>query len=332
MRPRIIPVDDQSRVGEVRRLAVWAAESEGFDPKRTEEVAIVATETATNLWKHAHGGQIFLSCLSGISQPGVEIISVDRGPGMASVQACIADGYSTSGTPGTGLGAITRLADEFDAYSQVGKGTVLVARKFASARPGPGTWTFASLAVPYPGEEVCGDNWSVRGDGTKVALVVADGLGHGVLAAEASRTAVEVFRKGEMEPPASMLENIHLALRSSRGAAVAVAVLECASGRIGYAGVGNIVGVLVGGARSQFMVSHNGTAGLALRRLQQFDYTVPPDGLIVMHSDGLISNWTLDLYPGLRFRHPSVIAGVLWRDASRGRDDSCVVVGKRMAA
>jgi anti-sigma regulatory factor (Ser/Thr protein kinase) len=328
--PIIIPVDDVTRVAEARRLAVESAESEGLGERASGELAIITTEIATNLLKHAKSGEIHITRLSGTAEPGVEILAIDRGPGMSNIQACTADGYSTSGTPGTGLGAISRLADVFDAYSQPGKGTVLVARKFRNGKTaaGSGYWDFAGVIAPYPGEQACGDSWTVRRNGSRTAVIVADGLGHGILAAEASSAAVASFHKGQMEGPAALLENVHLALRSSRGAAVAVSLLEHGTGRVRYSGIGNIAGVLLGGPRTQFMVSHNGTAGLAAHRFQEFDYAVPAEGAIVMHSDGLTSSWSIEPYPGLLRRHPAVIAGILYRDASRGRDDSCVVVGR----
>ena len=51
-----------------------------------------------------------------------------------------------------------------------------------------------------------------------------------------------------------------------------------------------------------------------------------------MHSDGLTTHWTLERLPGLAARHPSLIAGVLYRDFKRGRDDVTVVVARGAAA
>jgi len=50
--------------------------------------------------------------------------------------------------------------------------------------------------------------------------------------------------------------------------------------------------------------------------------------MLVLHSDGLVSHWSLDAYPGLAARDPSLIAGILYRDFTRGRDDVTVVVAK----
>jgi len=48
----------------------------------------------------------------------------------------------------------------------------------------------------------------------------------------------------------------------------------------------------------------------------------------VMHSDGISSQWQLDSYAGLRGKHPTLVAGVLFRDFGRQRDDATVVVVK----
>jgi anti-sigma regulatory factor (Ser/Thr protein kinase) len=326
----IIPIGDSTRVAEARRRASTAAQSEGLGTRAAEEVAIITTEMATNLLKHARSGELHIHCLSCTGEPGVEILSIDRGPGMTNLQACVSDGFSTSGTAGAGLGAISRLADVFDAYSQPTRGTVMVARKFRQDRQNGAKrrWTFGAVKVPYPGETACGDDWSLRRIGHVDCVMVADGLGHGILAADAASAAVAAFQQGTATSAASMLERVHLALRSTRGAAVAVLYIEGPSRRVHYAGLGNINGVLLGGVKGQIMVSHNGTAGLEARRFQEFDYTLPEDAAIVMHSDGLATNWSTDAYPGLLRRHPTVIAGTLYRDSSRGRDDVCVLAGR----
>ena len=332
MQPKLVQLNDPTRVAEVRRVAIEFARAEGLGDTATEETAIVGAEIATNLLKHAKAGEVHIRTLSGSGEPGVEILSIDRGPGMTNLQMCVQDGFSTAGTSGTGLGAVSRLSDAFDGYSQPGRGTVLVARKLLGGRRTAriNHWVFGVVTACCPGETSCGDNWSLRRANGTISALVADGLGHGVLAAEASRAATVAFQAGAMVPPAAALETVHLALRSTRGAAVAVTYIDSGTRRVRYAGLGNISGVLLGGGRAQFMVSHNGTAGLEARRFQEFDYPLPDDAALVMHSDGLITSWSVDAYPGLLRRHPAVIAGVLYRDASRGRDDVCVLVGRQI--
>jgi hypothetical protein len=76
------------------------------------------------------------------------------------------------------------------------------------------------------------------------------------------------------------------------------------------------------------MVSHNGTVGHGLHKVQEFTYPAGPDAVLILHSDGIASHWDPAAYPGLLAHHPALIAGVLYRDHARGRDDASVVVVK----
>jgi hypothetical protein len=121
---------------------------------------------------------------------------------------------------------------------------------------------------------------------------------------------------------------IHAGLRGTRGAAVAVAEVALKTRGVRYAGVGNISGLILSGGTAHNLVSHNGTAGVEARKIQEFSYPWPEDGLLVLHSDGLATHWSLADYPGLAQKDPALIAGVLFRDHQRLRDDSTVVVAK----
>lgn len=321
----VFPVDDQSRVAEVRRAAEKMANEEGLDDSSKANVSLVATEICTNIIKHARRGEIFLSALAEHSDAGVEILAVDRGPGMSDVETCLADGYSSTNTSGTGLGAIMRRSSEFDVFSQRDKGTVMVARIRHSR--GPATMVGAVLK-PLRGEEVSGDAWTYAEDGDALALIVADGLGHGIMAARASAEAISAFRRSQDRAPVPVLRAIHASARGTRGAAVAVAYIDRTASTVRYGGIGNISGVLIGGNKPLIMISHNGTAGHHLPRFQEFSYPLPEEALVIMHSDGLHATWNIDDYPGLRRRDPSVIAGVLYRDGARDRDDVCVLVAR----
>ena len=161
------------------------------------------------------------------------------------------------------------------------------------------------------------------------ALLLADGLGHGLSAADASGAAVAVFKKSRDIAPVTLLQQIHAALKGTRGAAVAVALLDYTQANLQFGGIGNIAGRVVSSESTRHMVSHVGTAGHEARRFQEFSYAWPPAAAIVLHSDGLTSNWNLENYPGLLSRDPALIAAVLYRDAARGRDDICVLVAKQ---
>ena len=325
---RAVRVAEASQAGEARRTAAALAREAGFDEAGVGKVALVTTEVATNVVKHGRLGEVFLRALVGADQPGIEIVAVDRGPGM-DVDRSLRDGHSTAGSPGTGLGAIRRLSDVFDLYSAAGRGTVLLARLWS--RPPAGSparrVAIGGVTAPHPDESVCGDAWAAATTPEGARLLVVDGLGHGLPAAEAARAAVAAFEASPGLPPAATIETIHGALRSTRGAAVAVA--ELGGERICYAGVGNIAGAIVDGATAtRSLVSHNGTVGHRMSRVREFSYPWSAGALVVLHSDGLVSHWSLGAYPDLVGRHPSLVAAVLYRDFRRLRDDAAVVVAR----
>jgi len=244
---------------------------------------------------------------------------------MVDPGRCMQDGYSTAGSPGNGLGAVARLADITRIYSRPGQGSAILAR-FVNA-PGTASQTLlgATLA-PYPGERVCGDNWSWSSTARGRTLMLVDGSGHGAEAARAAEIAVRSFNEHADAACEDIVERLHRALAATRGAALAVARIDTAARVVRYVGVGNISGILVnGGGKARHMVSHNGTAGHVAPRIREFTYEYSSEPLVIMHSDGLTSRWDLAAYPGLTVEHPALIAGVLLRDHRRGRDDASVV-------
>ncbi len=328
-----VPVAEPSQVGESRRVASALAGRSGFDEVGRGKVALVASELANNLARHARGGELVISALIRGKVAGVEILAIDRGPGMADFRRCQVDGFSTAGTPGTGLGAVTRMADEFDSYTVVGQGTVLLARLWASPppprRPGDAL-ELGAVCLPVAGEQECGDAWaSAEPSPGRVLVMVADGLGHGPLAATASNAAVAVLRGGRAgADPADILRATHEALRGTRGAAVAVALVDLGRREVRFAGVGNIAATVLGPGSRHGLASLPGVVGLEIRKVQEFAQPWPPAALLVMNSDGLTTQWRLERSSPLASRHPALIAGALYRDHARGRDDATVVVAR----
>jgi hypothetical protein len=258
---------------------------------------------------------------------GVEIIAFDKGPGIADVAASLRDGHSTRGTMGGGLGALARMSDSFEIFTQPGKGTAL--RLVVWARKLPDVHQpieFGGVCVPKQGEQVCGDDWSVRLWRDQAVVLVADGLGHGMSANEAARAATHTLEAHLQDDPHTIIEACHGALARTRGAAVAVARLMASGERGSFAGVGNVVCRVEASSTNRHVVSYNGTVGHTLRKLQEFAFPWPKGALLVLHSDGLGTQWDFNSYPGLTARHPALIAAVLYRDYDRGRDDVSVVV------
>jgi anti-sigma regulatory factor (Ser/Thr protein kinase) len=324
-----LPAEEPSQVGECRRAAQRLAEAWEFDETLVGRAGIIATELANNLVKHAKRGELLLQALHGTGRVMLEIVSVDRGPGM-QVERCMRDGYSTGGTAGTGLGAISRLSQLFDVYSAESQGTVAVSRieRQLDAAVLSATFglEFGAINLALSGEIECGDAWRIAANDGVLAVMVADGLGHGPLAARAAQAAAQAFSENPFDQPSAALQRFHTSLSGGRGAAAACAILDADQRKVRYAGVGNIAGTLTSPSRTRGMVSHNGILGVELQRKQQFEYDYAPDDRIVMHSDGMSQRWSLADYPGLSFRHAAVIAGVLYRDHARLRDDVTVVV------
>jgi anti-sigma regulatory factor (Ser/Thr protein kinase) len=323
-----LPVTEQSQVGHARREAAKVARTLNLGSDRIAELEIVVTEGATNLLRHANGGEILVRGLESMGVLGVEILVLDRGAGMANVASGMRDGYSTAGGLGGGLGAMKRLSSEFDLYSFPQKGTALRLVFWAGTRDpsrGQAALEAGAVCVAKSGEDVCGDAWLVEARDEGELAVVADGLGHGPDAATAANAALHAVALQPKLGPARLVQRAHLALRATRGAALAICNLDARGGALTLAGVGNVSASVTGNGRRTHLVSHNGIVGHEMRKVQEFAAPWPPQALLVMHSDGMSTHWDIGDYPGLTLHHAGLIAGVLYRDFSRGRDDVTVV-------
>lgn len=323
------PMDEPSRVGEARRHALQLAEDCGFDETDAGRLALVVTELATNLVRHARQGRLLLAAQRARSE--VEVIAIDKGPGIADVKRSMGDGFSTGGTPGTGLGAVRRLSQVFDVHSTVPEGTVVLARlrPAAAAEPAASGFCVAGISIAAPGEQVCGDGWGVAFDGVHAAMVVADGLGHGPDAAEAAHAALESFAEDPMRAPRERLQATHARLRATRGAAVMLLQADAQAGTVRSAGAGNVLARLVSGVSDRTLLCQHGTAGVTIRSPQEASTPWPDHALLVVCTDGIEGRWKPEPLAPLLGRDPALAAALLVRDHCRGRDDATVVVLRR---
>ena len=335
--PLDLYINESSQIAEARRLISAISRSLGFNETEIGKVALIVTEMATNLVKHAEReGHLIIRSLEWGHANGIEILSLDKGPGIEKVTEALHNGYSTRGSPGTGLGAIRRLSSVFDLYSLPNLGTAVLASIWSGQLPEPPdnmNLKIGGISLYKPGEEICGDAWAVDQAKTRSLILVADGLGHGTDAAEPANEAVKIFLKSRRLFPAEIISAIHDGIKHTRGASVAVAEVDADHEVIRFAGVGNISGAILSSLGTRHLVSHNGTVGKEIRKIQEFTYPWPVRNkdqlpLLIIHSDGLATHWDFNQYPGLSHRHPSLIAGVLYRDFKRGNDDVTVVVAK----
>ncbi|AYN37960.1 phosphatase [Streptomyces dangxiongensis] len=332
-----VPVHDSTRVRDARTAAQEACAEAGLDPARTAASELVATELATNLLRHAGGGQMVVNLVASPAGAGtsVQVFSLDHGPGFADAETVLRDGCSTAaGSLGAGLGSCLRSANAFHLYSLPGRGTVATAR----IDPEPGTGGTAVPPVPAGGittalsqADVCGDAWGWVRSGGLVTLLLADGLGHGPKAAHASTAAKAELRRAAHLPPAEILRRLHVALRPTRGPAVTVAQVDTDRAELSLAGVGNVAARVRTGDGWASHVAQPGIVGayfpahVPVRRLPW-----RRDSLLVVHSDGLPSRWTPPEDPRLLAHDPSVVAAAILREAGSparpARDDTSVAV------
>ncbi|MGW0804566.1 ATP-binding protein [Nonomuraea sp. NPDC002799] len=322
-----VRAEDPSAVGAVRRRAVELAEEAGFDQALIGQTAVAVSEAVSNLVKHAVEGAVMVRPHPE-APATVELITMDKGPGMADVTRALRDGYSTSGTLGIGMGAIARIASGFDVYSVPGKGTVLAMHFTAGGTAGP-PLRASGLTRPIGEEVVCGDGFALAETGSVTTAMVCDGLGHGVHAAQAAQLAVELFLEVQELEPVAIVESLHRGLARTRGGAVAVARVE--PGRVRFAGLGNVSGWVAHAQGRKGMVSVPGIAGHQGGRLREYVYELPPYALVVLHTDGLTERWEPGAVPGLFSRTPAVVAAGLMREAASRRDDVCVVTARPVA-
>ena len=327
---QVTPVNESSHVGQVRREIQALASRMCASEDVRARAALVATELSTNLLKHSTtGGQILFRAIT--EEVGtftsIEVLSIDKGRGIPNISKAFSDGFSTAGSPGNGLGAVQRMSDSMEIFSADKLGTVIStqirprtsSKKLVAPR-------VRSICVPLEGYDISGDYVVVLTKGSNVHIMVADGLGHGLEAAEASHRAAAVFRKNVTCALPDMMKQIHEALNLTRGAAVALATFDPEARTLKYVAVGNIDSRICTENDYRGCGTLNGTAGIRLPTLVEFEYPVPPGAVFVMHSDGLSSRWTFNNYPGLSMQTPGAIAGLLFRDFARKRDDATVLV------
>lgn len=321
---RSIAVTDRSSVGEARRAAIVAALALGFDEQKRSDIGIVATEAANNVLLHGGGGELLICGVAEEPIAWLDLIAIDSGPGIRDIGHAFEDGVSTIGTAGHGLGAMQRLSDSLSIYSIPDRGTVLSCR--FSPRESAGNANIGVLSIPFKGEVECGDAFLALPGTFRSLYMLVDGLGHGPVASEAAREAVKAVRRSSQASLTEIMATTHDALRKTRGAAMSVSIVDHERSIVTYAGVGNVSASVGNGTATRSMISQNGTLGAVLPRVQEYTYPVEAGSLLLMFSDGLTSKCGFGAYPGIRNRPPALIAGLLYRDFSRRRDDATVML------
>lgn len=332
---QIVEVRHESDVGTARRTARTAAALLGFAATACEEIALAATELATNLVKHANGGTLTLTPLAEGGRAGLEIESRDDGPGIADVEQALGDRFSTAGTRGTGLGAVNRLMDEFDIASRHGDSTRIVCRRWLREYR-PGSWpcplAFGVATRPRGHGEVNGDAFVVRQWAESALVGIIDGLGHGPHAHHAAQAARQYVESHFDMPLDQIFRGVDRACHATRGAVMALARFDWGLDRLAFASVGNIEARVFPQSRQFNFVVRRGVVGLNAPRAVVTEHSWPPDHVLVLHSDGVVSHWSWSDFPAWTDRPAAAMAQDLLRACGKDEDDATVIVARNVTS
>lgn len=329
---RSFVVTDRSYGAAIKREIRLLADTLKFSDKKKGELDIIVAELLSNLVKYAREGELLVRPSTIAGTGSVELISVDSGPGMADPQQMMTDGVSTGGSLGQGLGAIKRLADEFQLYSHPDHGTVVLVRVHQKAVPVAKEAPLADvrwIIVPKPGETVCGDACYTTLTTSSLTLFLGDGLGHGQFAHAAVEKATQTLEQTRDTSPASLLGAVHEATAGTRGLVGTCAVFDFSTRKWSLCGVGNIVTKVSGATSTKNYMPHNGILGHSIpRRLLDQDMPYARGQVVIMTSDGLHSRWNPARYPGIGSYDLAVLAAMIYKECARLTDDMSVLVSK----
>lgn len=182
--------------------------------------------------------------------------------------------------------------------------------------------SFGMAQRPRISERVCGDTtWIGEGDTPLVAVI--DGLGHGELAAEASR-AFAAWVSGHADQPLDvMLQDGGRSIAHTRGVAASLVRIDPRARRLWFAGVGNVELRSAGPSRIA-PVTHPGILGRPLRRAPRvFESSIEPGDTLVVFSDGISSRLDAKQLEALGAQQA---ADLVLREHGKDHDDATVVV------
>lgn len=327
-------IEDRSYLAIIKKDMAKHARAVGFPEEKIGKLHLVATELISNLLKFgARNRELLWKVIAHKGEYCIEILALDKGSGISSISQALEDGFSSSGTAGEGLGAIQRQSDFFELYSQPGQGTVVLARIFANEEflQKNQAFNFAALSVPKPSEMLCGDGYYIEyePEQQQFNMLLLDGLGHGPGAHEAALAAIEVYKVLPKESPESILKEIHKQIKKTRGAVAMALKYHFQKDALSYCGVGNISGKTIGHNSVKYLSSFNGIVGHVMSsRINNQEVPWERGKLLLVHSDGLTSRVDIAKYPYIQKYDPAILAGCLYRDYTRGNDDSTIIVSK----
>ena len=322
-------VIDEASLSLVRARIKQVAAEHGVSSDISDRALVVATELGRNHLRHARAGRIAVRGVRHGDHRGLELVAVDRGPGLVDAASAIDAGPRTSGTLGVGIGAVRRLSSEVDFDVRAGEGTHVRARLFD--REAPRRREVGIFGRPHEEETVSGDHARVHRSDDALVLAVCDGLGHGPLAREASMAAMEVFDERPEEPPSRILEECHRRLEATRGVVMAVCRVVEDTSTLEGSSVGNI-DIQICAPRSARRLGGSsavvgGRRGAPIRARTE-RIAVPEGELVIVTTDGISSKLSVQDDLALIRSHPIVVAQRIMERFARKTDDALVLVAR----
>ena len=302
----------------------------GFSAIESEEIALAVAELASNLIKHAGGGEIQVKPMDSDNRIGIQIVSEDDGPGLPDAEKALTDGYSTAGTLGAGLGAVNRLMDQVEFSCPPAGGLRVTCRRFI--RPASclgqrqlefGAATRSYRLLPENGDAFIIKQW----EGHALAGII-DGLGHGELAQRAAQTARHYVEHHFDQSLPNLFVGVGRVCRTTRGVVMALARFDLANKKLQVASVGNVETRLLGEAPFSPVVRRGIVGVSSAPNPVPTEHPWGANSILVLHSDGIQSRWTWGDIPAAGNEKPAVIARRLLELYGRIEDDATVLVAR----
>lgn len=328
----VATIDDAS-LSVVRERVRDAGRRAQLDATLIETVAIVATELARNQLRYAKHARMGVRCLERNGVAGIEIVAADRGPGIADPAGALMGrtGQSAAATTlGAGLASVRHLADEVDFDIRVGEGACVWARKYAQPVDSP-CREVALYGRTCPGESISGDDAIFYRTGTEFVAALADGLGHGRLAREASAAAMSLFDIAAAPSLPELFRRTDQALADTRGAAMGAVRFDAAAKTVAFGAAGDIGCHMYRLKHAHYFAATPYMLGHTEQQQREIRIeTEPADAgaVLVLFSDGLKTGVTLKEQLEILRRPVAAIAQYLVQTFGRNNDDAMVLVAR----
>ncbi len=304
----------------------------GLSKKKLAETDLIVAEMATNIVKHGRGGHLLVKPIEDKENNGIEIISIDNGPGIQDFHKMLLDGSSSKNTLGLGLGSIKRLSDFFQVYTLKDWGTIVISRVFndkLSNFTKPEKISIRSVVSAKPGETACGDGFFSSVTRERIKVFLGDGLGHGIEAEAVIQMAGKFFMECDDADPCNILRYVNQSVRKSRGLVGCVAVLDIPTKIWKICGVGNINARIIGPSFSKNYLGYNGIIGLNVPKTLNSQQIQTEKGQnLILSSDGIKTRWDLLKLTAINRYDPSILCAAIYKDFGRNTDDTSVVAIK----